>query len=188
MIRSLWTRRLAVVRSLVLAIAVAGITTAAVAAAPAPGTSRHAELAAYSYCPDGEDLAFLSLINQYRADNGLPALSLSRALGAAANRHSRDMARYNYFSHTLHNGTSWLQNIRNYGYGYRTSLGENIAAGQSAASATFNQWVNSAPHRRNMLRGNYTAIGIGRAYRSSARYGWYWTTTFGGVADDGPSC
>lgn len=38
-------------------------------------------------------------------------------------------------------------------------------------------------HNANMLSASYTAIGIGRAYSSTSQYGWYWTTTFGGVQD-----
>src|SRR5215211_1221716 len=130
----------------------------------------------------------LSLINSYRKSKGLSSLRLSRTLGAAAEHHSIDMARNNYFSHTLSNGTSWSQNILNHGYTASGTIGENIAAGYSSAQATFDQWRGSSVHRQNMLNSNFRAIGIGRASRSTSRYGWYWTTTFGGRFDASPSC
>ncbi len=128
------------------------------------------------------------MINEYRVANGLPQLHLSRSLSVAADYHSVDMANKDYFSHTLADGATWSQNIANHGYTYNTYQGENIAAGNESASATFNQWRNSPGHNANMLNPNFTAIGIGRAYNGSATYGWYWTTTFGGYADAVLTC
>ena len=154
-------------------------------AGPAPlGRSTEASNTSTSaYCGDAEEMAFLTLINTYRSQNGLPALVMSQTLSAAAYHHSADMAVNNYFSHTLFNGTTWDANIRDHGYTFGTALAENIAAGNSTASATIMQWKNSAGHNANMLSANYTAIGIGRAYSSASTYGYYWTTTFGGVQD-----
>ena len=145
-------------------------------------------ISASEYCADSQEGKFLSLINAYRKANGIGGLRLSRTLGAAAEHHSRDMARYNYFGHTLRNGTSWSTNIVNHGYTASGTMAENIAAGNSSAQATFDQWRRSSGHNRNMLNPNFKAIGIGRASKSTSRYGWYWTTTFGGRFDSSPSC
>ena len=64
------------------------------------------------------------------------------------------------------------------------AMAENIAAGNSGAAGTFNQWRNSAGHNANML-GNYSIIGIGRA-TGGGTYGSYWTTVFGSTSE--PSC
>lgn len=146
------------------------------------------ETAASSYCPESEEQAFLGLINKYRQANGLSGLKLSRTLGAAAEHHSQDMARNDYFSHTLSSGQSWSTNIKKHGYTASSSMAENIAAGHRTAADTFEQWRNSAPHNRNMLSSNYRAIGIGRASNSGSTYRYYWTTTFGGRFDAGPGC
>jgi uncharacterized protein YkwD len=138
-----------------------------------------------SYCAEPEELAFLKLINDYRAQNGLGPLVLTQTLGAASEHHSVDMAVNNYFAHILFDGTDWSQNMTNYGYTYNTYRGENLAAGNESASATFTQWKNSAGHNANMLTANYTAIGIGRAYGATSTYKWYWTTDFGGYTDAG---
>lgn len=145
-------------------------------------------ITAQQYCPDSQESAFLTLINTYRAEHDLAALRLSRALGAAAEQHSRDMANGDYFAHTLSDGTSWSDNIKKHGYDDETALGENIAAGNASAEATFNQWVASTSHRENMLNPDFKAIGIGRASNEDSSYDWYWTTTFGGKQDAQPSC
>ncbi|MGI8476651.1 MAG: CAP domain-containing protein [Thermomicrobiales bacterium] len=184
------TRRGFTTRALALALGGYAAVDARASASPGVGApaSVTSDVSAASYCPDGEEQAFLGLINQYRANNGLGPVSNSATLGAAAEQHSRDMAYHNYFSHTLFSGRSWLDNIRAMGYRFRTSTGENIAAGHSSAGETFTQWRNSPPHRANTLNGAFTAIGIGRASNSRSRYRWYWTTTFGGVFDEGPRC
>lgn len=134
---------------------------------------------------DGEEQEFLRLINEHRAAHGLPPLALSQSLTRSAAWKSNDMAQNNYFAHDdITIGRSWSQRIRDCGYTANTYLGENIAAGNSSAAATFQQWRNSPGHNANMLSANYSAIGIGRAYDASSQYGWYWTTNFGGVVDE----
>ncbi len=138
-------------------------------------------------CPSAEELLMLRLINDYRARNGIGPVTLSPTLTNAAEFHSRDMAARNYFSHDLPGIASWSQNITNHGYSAGTRA-ENIAAGYGDAQRTFDQWVNSTPHRTNMLNPNLRAIGIGAAYGAGTQYGTYWTTTFGGPVDTQLSC
>jgi uncharacterized protein YkwD len=128
---------------------------------------------------DGEERAFLDLINNYRRQNGAGNLSLQNQLDAAADHHSQDMAKKNYFSHTLSNGDSAEKNIERFGYTNWSFVGENIAAGHETAKAVMDAWKSSPEHDRGMRNKNFTEIGIGRAYNKSSKYGWYWTTTFG---------
>jgi uncharacterized protein YkwD len=134
---------------------------------------------------DSEEAAFCTLINDYRATKGLPALMVSESLTNASEWHSTDMANKNYFSHTDSLGRDPFQRMTALGYGYSTYRGENIAAGNSTATATFDQWKNSSGHNANMLNANYKVIGIGKAYNAAATYRNYWTTDFGGVVDPG---
>lgn len=161
-----------IVVSFLVLVLLGGVMAAPIAAHP---TS--------AYCADPQEQAFLNKINAYRAAKGLSALVSSQTLGAAADHHSIDMANKNYFSHTLKNGTTWSQNVKNHGYTATSTMGENIAAGNADALATFKQWKTSPEHNKNMLSKNYKAIGIGRAYNANSRYDWYWTTDFGGAAD-----
>lgn len=82
------------------------------------------------------------------------------------------------FSHTRPDGTSCF-NAYPSGYGYK---GENIAAGYSTAKAVFVGWqetdddYSGQGHRRNMLNGNFTAIGIGHVVYKGVHY---WVQEFG---------
>ncbi len=134
---------------------------------------------------DSEEAAFCTLINDYRASRGLPALMVSERLANTAEWHSADMAAKNYFSHTDSLGRDPFQRMTAFGYGYSTYRAENIAAGNATAQATFDQWKNSSGHNANMLNGNYKVIGIGKATNAAATYRNYWTTDFGGVVDPG---
>jgi uncharacterized protein YkwD len=132
---------------------------------------------------DAEEQQLLTLINNHRAQNGRTPLVASYKLSKAGQWKSQDMGAKGYFAHDDQSRT-WVQRLRDCGYGYNTWLGENIVAGVSTAQAAFDAWKNSAGHNANMLGANYTAIGIGRANVPGSPYGWYWTTEFGGV-DDG---
>jgi uncharacterized protein YkwD len=132
---------------------------------------------------DSEELAFLKLINDYRAQNGLSALQVSVALTKASDWMSTDMATTSHFSHTDTLGRDPSARMELFGYDTSTYWGENIAAGNSTAQATFTQWKNSAGHNANMLGASFKVIGIARAQGPSSTYGWYWTTDFGGRVD-----
>jgi uncharacterized protein YkwD len=131
---------------------------------------------------DTEEQAFLVLINNYRAQNGLGALTSSYMLTKASAWKSKDLATNNYFAHDDLTRT-WSQRIVDCGYGFNTYLGENIAAGYTTAASVFAGWQASPGHNANMLGANYTTIGIGRYYVQGSTYGWYWTTDFGGFSD-----
>ena len=137
---------------------------------------------------DAEEVAFCNLINNYRASRGLPALRVSTSLTNAADWHSLDMATKNYFSHTDSLGRSSFTRMSAFGYSYGTYKGENIAAGNWSASATFEQWKNSSGHNANMLNANYKVMGIGRNYNALSTYKYYWTNDFGGYVDSSIPC
>jgi uncharacterized protein YkwD len=132
---------------------------------------------------DSEETAFLALINAHRQQNGLAKLAPSYALTRAAAWKSKDLGENAYFAHD-DLARTWVQRVRDCGYGFNTYIGENIAAGVQTAQQAFDLWKNSPGHNANMLGANYTSIGIGRYYVSGSPYGWYWTTEFAGY-DDG---
>src|SRR6185436_11584482 len=139
---------------------------------------------------DAEQSSFLTLINNYRAQNGAGPLQVSIALQNSSQWMSTDMATKNYFSHTDSLGRNPFTRMAAFGYSYATASGENIAAGYSDAQNTLLQWQNACDpnasgvctyaHRVNMLNASYKVIGIGRAYNAASPYRWYWTTDFGG--------
>ena len=135
---------------------------------------------------DGEEQAFLALINNYRAQNGLGTLSLNTELTNASDWMSNDMGANNYFSHTDSLGRDPFQRMAAFGYSYNTWKGENLAAGADTAQGAFNLWKNSPGHNANMLNANFKVIGIGRVYTGGSTYGWYWTNDFGGQGSAPP--
>jgi uncharacterized protein YkwD/uncharacterized protein YraI len=167
------------------AVAAFSLFTTGAAAAPAvPASFGQPALAVSSAdaCADSEEVAFLALINDYRAASGLRPLSISASLSSAAAYHSVDMAAKGYLAHTLLDGTTVQQNMANFGYEGGTH-GENIAAGTQTAAEAMQTWQGSAEHNANMLNASFGAIGIGRAYDPNSQYGWYWTTIFGDISD-----
>ncbi len=85
-----------------------------------------------------------------------------------------------YWSHTRPDGSDLEAMLSEYGYSYNYA-GENIAAGYTSVSAAFDGWkeededYDGQGHRRNMLSGNYTAIGI-----ACVKYNgyYYWVQEF----------
>ncbi len=130
---------------------------------------------------DSEESTFLTLINNYRAQNGLAPLQASSQLNVVARWMADDMATNNYFSHTDSLGRDPFQRMDQLGYNYNTWRGENLVAGAAGAQQAFDLWKGSPGHNANMLSPNYVAIGIARSYNAASSFGWYWATEFGGV-------
>jgi uncharacterized protein YkwD len=130
--------------------------------------------------------ATLCVLNAQRARHNLRPLRLNRKLSRAARRHSRAMARRRFFSHTSPGGASFLDRIRRTGYLQRArswSVGENIAYGtgrRSSPNAIGRAWMNSPPHRGNILSRSFRSIGIGIATGTPISHGGgTYTTDFG---------
>ena len=124
----------------------------------------------------------LELTNEERAKAGLDPLKLNNKLANAADDHSDSMAQDDFFSHTGADGSSVADRVQSNGYQYST-VGENIAAGQTTAEDVVQAWMDSPGHRANILNANYTEIGIGYEFlendTGSVNYNHYWTQVFG---------
>ena len=128
---------------------------------------------------DGEEQAFLGLINVYRVQHGLTPLAISAGLNRSSAWMVNDMATKGYFSHTDSLGRNpWtrLGDCGNPTYG-----GENLAAGteRGPASSAFELLRNSPSHNAVMLAPEFRLIGIARQFVAGSTYGWYWATDFG---------
>lgn len=120
----------------------------------------------------------MEIINQYRTQHGLTQLEISVELTRASDWLSVDMASHNYFSHSDRYGRTFSQRVNEFMETSGRTMGENIAAGNESAQATFEQWKNSPGHNANMLNSKFLKIGIARAYLEGSTYRWYWTTDF----------
>jgi hypothetical protein len=130
------------------------------------------------YSINSEEQAFLGLINDYRAQNGAPALQISTGLSRMSSWHATDMATKNYFDHTDSLGRSFGTRLSQCDAS-GGSAGENIAAGYQTAQDVFNGWKNSPGHNANMLNPAYRFIGIARVTGGS--YGVYWVTDLSSI-------
>lgn len=128
---------------------------------------------------DKVERAQLRVINRYRKENGLKPVRLDKRLSKVAHWMGRDMVANDYFSHVDQLGRDPFARLLDFKYPDDTWRGENLAAGSEDAEGAFTQWRESEAHNRNMLNGNYRAIGIARVYDPSSEYGWYWVTEFG---------
>ena len=163
------------------------VLLAAHAAAPANAAACEAAGASISSVSgDHLERATLCLVNRERSSRGLRKLTVSKRLSLAAVRHSRDMARRNYFSHVSPRGSTFMTRIRKTGYlrGARSwSAAENIAWGSGSYGtprSIVRAWMRSAGHRRNIL-GRFRNIGLG-IVRGTPSRGWdgaTYTQTFG---------
>ena len=106
-------------------------------------------------------------VNAARARAGLPSFRRSRALGRAARRHARDMARGRYFAHQRAGGPSVERRVRAAGW-RRRSVGEAIAFGCGASArpaAIVGMWLASPPHAAILLSRELSHAGVGMARR-----------------------
>ena len=118
------------------------------------------------------------MINTERQSQGLTPYDSQGQLQAAARGHSTDMACNNFFLQTGSDDSSVGDRVSAQGYSW-SSVGENIFAGGSATpQSAFDWWMNSAPHRANLLHANFTEIGIGYIDEPNSQYQGYFTAVF----------
>ena len=106
------------------------------------------------------------LINEERAAYGLQPVQPNGSLRQAALTHSNEMVEQGYFEHTSPAGLTFVDRIVATGYtrgARRWDVGENLVWGTGPLStprSLVNSWMNSPPHRANLLRAQFREIGI----------------------------
>jgi uncharacterized protein YkwD len=132
------------------------------------------------------------LVNKARLDHKLTALAFDERLSKIARGHSQDMAARSFFSHTNPEGQDATARGKLAGFTCRKQiarntfsegLGENLFQDhlyrqirisgdersydwntlEEIAAHSLNGWINSPPHRRNILDMNYGQTGVGIA-------------------------
>ena len=113
--------------------------------------------------------------NKERAKENLPPLKLEAKLSEAALVHAKDMAEHEVMSHDGSDGSTPKQRVVNAGYHFLAS-GENVARGYDNVSGVMQGWMDSPPHRKNIL-GDYSEIGLARVDGKDGKP--YWCAEFG---------
>ena len=121
----------------------------------------------------GLENAIVAQINRVRSEHGLPQVTRSLQLGAAAREHSDDMARFGYFGHPSHDGTPLQKRLEHFFpvSTYRFwSVGETLLSSATSISgaASVRAWLASPEHRRVLLDPTWRQIGISAVHDSSA--------------------
>jgi len=148
------TRRQAALAAVLLLISAA-------AAAVTAGASGPRSLAAV----EALDASVLRELNALRAAGALRPLRLSRALSAAAESHSLEMAKTGYFGHDSYDGTPFQDRLLRF---YRPrnrplwAVGENLlwASRDLGARKALKLWLASPEHRANLLDPRWREVGI----------------------------
>lgn len=113
------------------------------------------------------------LVNVERAKYGLSQLTMKTDLNEYAQLRSTEIV--NNFNHVRPDGANPLNYVL--GLSGTHFAGENIAYGYSTPEAVMNGWMNSEGHRKNILKAEFTSIGVG-CYEYGGRL--YWTQIFAG--------
>jgi len=117
--------------------------------------------------PREAEKAIRCLINERRDQHGIAGLNANGKLGKAAQGHSDRMVEHGCFSHQCPGESGMSSRVKRTGYldGARAwGLGENIAArqgGQGSPAEVVEAWMNSPPHRANILSRSYEHVGVG---------------------------
>src|SRR5262249_4550301 len=99
------------------------------------------------------------LANQERAKGGAPPLKWNNNLALAARLHSDQMARHNQLSHQFSDEAELGARLAQQGSRFDADA-ENVGYAGSA-DELHSGWMDSPPHRTNMLNPRYDQMGVG---------------------------
>ncbi len=126
-----------------------------------------------------EEISFANkvfdLINAERTKNNLAPFKKLDAITEIANVRAWELSVS--FGHSRPDGSSAADLLYGMGLNY-SHIGENIAAGQATPEEVVEAWMNSAPHRKNILSEDYIYMGIGFYNIPGSLYTTHWTQIF----------
>ena len=123
-----------------------------------------------------EDQA-LVMLNAFRQQNDRNALSIDNALARAAANQSTIMLRKQTMKHEFGPSTRFKKRLRDADVESRIAA-ENIAVGQYDVKRVIQAWIDSRPHRKNMLLERVDRFGI--AMRTGPNNRRWWTLIVAG--------
>jgi uncharacterized protein YkwD len=173
---------------------IAAVATLALAA---PAGAQAADCAGADLVPDASNLtqvgqATLCLLNNERGAQGLRPVTEAPGLTQPSRAYSARMVAESFFAHESPDGGSLVDRLTAVGYiapDGDWAVGENIAWGQGELSTPRSivaAWMASPGHRKNILTGEYTEIGLGVVPGTPGDTSWgaTYTTDFGAVERD----
>jgi len=154
---------------------------AAAEASPSPEASPAEPVPAPSYDLPASiadwPVAIVGMMNEKRAEHGLPALTWSPELAQAAQAHAQDLAQRGWGSHVGSDGARLRTRLARAGY-QADWASENWANARNLQHAFDMWWFEgpNGPHRLNILGPAYREVGIGIA---KGGWGYYFVADFG---------
>ena len=156
---------------MVLVFVLAAVVAGAADARPREGRAP-ASAASIVAVPELQDMA-LTAINELRTSKGLRELKLNTGLSLAALGHSQSMAKFGFFTHEGRNGSPFWTRIKpryrpQGGRGW--GVGENMVWSSPGLSAdqAIQMWLDSPPHRKNLLAPSWREVGLGAVHALAA--------------------
>lgn len=136
--------------------------------------------------PTAHDLG--SFANRARMASGLSLLAWDGSLAAAALAHAHDLVRSGRFSHDGSDGSNVMQRVSRQA-GAWAVVGENLAMGMPRPDQAIAGWLESPPHRENLLRAEFTHAGaavLELPRRPFVSPGLMWVQVYGTPISTGP--
>jgi uncharacterized protein YkwD len=153
-------------KGIVCAIAVVSIWALSTTGSAAASGCANTDVQVTGLSQNQMESSIACLINEQRTSRGLPPVQPNGNLRQAAQSHSKEMVDEGYFEHTSPAGVTFIDRIQATGYtrGARSwVVGENLVWGTGSLStpqSLVTAWMNSPPHRENLLRARFREIGI----------------------------
>lgn len=135
---------------------VAGVMLCAQVVLLITGSASYAQAAAFT-----ADEVFVQT-NVERARENLAPLSRNSRLDHAAQLKADDMAEKGYYAHVSPEGRTPMYFVERAGYAY-SIIGENLVVQRTTAAQVLAAFMGSPGHRANILRTDFSEIGIGIA-------------------------
>lgn len=110
-------------------------------------------------------------VSRYRAQHGLPPVTLDPSLIKAASLSAAANARAGRLSHDF--GGPFNERMAQAGLS-KTLAAENLSAGSNTFDQVLTRWKASPGHNRNMLIPQIRRVGVARVDNPGSRYKSYW--------------
>ena len=130
----------------------------------------------YEYSDDELNLSseakeIVRLVNQEREKVGSKPLIINSELCKVAQLKAEDLRDNNYYAHISPTYGAPRDMMRNFGIKFKVA-GENLTRGQRTPADTMTAFMNSEPHKINILYPDYEQIGVGFCRNQSGRPFW----------------
>lgn len=106
-----------------------------------------------------------------------PPLVMIPLLNTTASNHAADMARRNFLNPVNLEGKDPSKRMKEAGYA-SSNYGENIAEGQTSATAVADRWIRSPGHCVNIMNPEFKGFGFGHSINFHGEH--YWVQDFAG--------